>query len=212
MTTLIIGATGGIGAAMARAMAGTDALILAGRDEAKLSAVAAETGAKSQRVDVGFESHVRSLLDGVESLDTVIYAAGAAMPQPLADLDAAQVRAVWNANYFGAVWTLKYALPKLAEGGRMYLIGARPELVTAKGFSQYAASKAALAQAVTIARLELPRGTQKALTLVLPPAVDTPLWTQVGRVPRGAISAEAVAQAILSDRGGAAQGELRVEG
>lgn len=217
MTTLIIGATGGIGAAMARAMAGADSLILAGRDEAKLSALSAELGSATQgstaqRVDVGFESHVRSLLDGVEGLDTVIYAAGAAMPQPLADLDAAQVRAVWNANYFGAVWTLKYALPKLAEGGRMYLIGARPELVTAKGFSQYAASKAALAQAVTIARLELPRGTQKALTLVLPPAVDTPLWTQVGRVPRGAISAEAVAQAILTNRGGAAQGELRVEG
>ncbi|UQN05209.1 SDR family NAD(P)-dependent oxidoreductase [Deinococcus sp. QL22] len=217
MTTLIIGATGGIGAAMARAMAGADSLILAGRDEAKLSALAAELGSTAlgstaQRVDVGFESHVRSLLDGVESLDTVIYAAGAALPQPLADLDAAQVRAVWNANYFGAVWTLKYALPKLMEGGRMYLIGARPELVTAKGFSQYAASKAALAQAVTIARLELPRGTQKALTLVLPPAVDTPLWTQVGRMPRGAISAEAVAQAIAADRSGAAQGELRVEG
>ena len=82
------------------------------------------------------------------------------------------MRRVWNANYFGAMWVLKYGLPKLANGGRMYFIGARPELVTVRGFSQYAASKAALGRLLEVARIEA-RG--KMLTLVLPPAVDTAL-------------------------------------
>ena len=209
MQTMILGATGGIGAATARAFAAQgDTLTLSGRDEGKLAQIAAELGAASRVADVGFESHVRALLEGAPAPDTLVYAAGAAWPHPLAEAKAEQVRQVWNANYFGALWVLKYGLPRLAPGGRVYLIGARPELVTARGFSQYAASKAALARAAEIARLET-RGL--ALTLVLPPAVDTGLWTQVGRAPKGALSPDAVAQAIVADRAGPTQAELRVE-
>jgi NADP-dependent 3-hydroxy acid dehydrogenase YdfG len=209
MQTMILGATGGIGAATARAFAAQgDDLILSGRDEGKLGTLAAELGAAARVADLGFESHVRALLEAAPPLDTLVYAAGAAWPHPLAEADPAQVRQVWNANYFGALWVLKHGLSRLAPGGRVYLIGARPELVTAREFSQYAASKAALARAAEIARLET-RGL--ALTLVLPPAVDTALWTQVGRAPRGALSPDTVAQAIVADRAGPAQAELRVE-
>ena len=206
MNTLIIGATGGIGAAMARALAAQgDTLTLSGRNEATLTALAAELGAAHHAADVGYESHVRSLLEGLEPLDTLVYAAGAALPEPLKDADPGHVRAVWNANYFGALWVLKHGLGRLNPGARVYLIGAKPELVTARGFSQYAASKAALARAAEIARLET-RGTD--ITLVLPPAVDTALWAQVGRVPRGAVTPDVVAQAIAADRAGPAQTEL----
>lgn len=208
MNTLIIGATGGIGAATARAFAAQgNTLTLSGRNEGQLSALAAELGAAYRVADVGYESHVRALLDGMEGLDTLVYAAGVALPEPLKDADPAKVRAVWNANYFGALWVMKHGLSRLNAGGRVYLLGARPELVTARGFTQYAASKAALATAVGIARLEA-RGT--GITLVLPPAVDTNLWAQVGRAPKGAIPADAVAAAIVQDRAGAAQHELRV--
>ncbi|MCP2014765.1 NAD(P)-dependent dehydrogenase (short-subunit alcohol dehydrogenase family) [Deinococcus sp. HSC-46F16] len=210
MHTLIVGATGGIGAATARAFAARgDRLTLSGRDAGRLSALAAELGADSQAADLGYESHVRALLEGVGELDTLVYAAGAALPGPVQEADPAAVRAVWNANYFGALWVLKHGLRRMGAGGRVYLLGARPELVTARGFSQYAASKAALRSAAEIARLEA-RGV--GITVVLPPAVDTGLWTQVGRVPRGAIPPEAVAAAIALDRDGLPQPELRVEG
>ncbi|WP_189067967.1 SDR family NAD(P)-dependent oxidoreductase [Deinococcus radiotolerans] len=209
MHTLILGATGGIGAATARAFAAAGhTLTLSGRNEARLAALAAELGAVGRAADVGFESHVRTLLDAAPELDTLVYAAGAAHPEPLRDADPTHVRAVWNANYFGALWTLKYGLGRLAPGGRVYLLGARPELVTARGFSQYAASKAALARAAEVARLEH-RGV--GLTLVLPPAVETGLWAQVGRVPRGALAADAVARALVTDRAGEAQAELRID-
>lgn len=210
MKTLILGATGGIGAATARALAGAGAtLTLSGRDEARLSALAAELGAASRVADVGYESHVRALFEGLDGLDTLVYAAGAARPEPLKDADPNTVRAVWNANYFGALWVLKHGLGRMNRDGRVYLLGARPELVTARGFSQYAASKAALARAAEIARLEA-RGV--TVTLVLPPAVDTALWAQVGRAPRGAIPPDAVARAIAADRAGAGELEIRVSG
>lgn len=210
MNTLIIGATGGIGAATARVLAAQgDTLTLSGRNEATLTALAAELGAAHHAADVGFESHVCTLLEAAPELDTLVYAAGAALPEPLKDADPGHVRAVWNANYFGALWTLKHGLGRLNAGGRVYLLGARPELVTARGFSQYAASKAALARAVEVARLEH-RGV--GITLVLPPAVETGLWAQVGRVPRGALGPDAVARAIVADRAGEVQAELRIDG
>jgi NAD(P)-dependent dehydrogenase (short-subunit alcohol dehydrogenase family) len=209
MTTLILGATGGIGSALTQLWT-PEPLHLTGRDEAKLSALAAaRPDATTSKTDVGFESQVSRLFAGIETpLDTLVYAAGAAHPQPLAEAQAENVRQVWNANYFGVLWTLKYGLPKLAQGGRVYVIGARPEFTGARGFSQYAASKAAVARLLELARLEN-RG--KSITLVLPPAVDTGLWTQVGKVPKGALSPQAVAQAMVEHRAGAGSDELRVD-
>ncbi|WP_110885387.1 SDR family NAD(P)-dependent oxidoreductase [Deinococcus yavapaiensis] len=212
MTTLILGATGGLGSALARVWPDRP-LVVSGRDEAKLSELAFELGARPCKADVGYESHVQKLFASIESvgadLDTIVYAAGSVAPEPLSGASADVTRRVWNANYFGALWTLKHGLPKLKSGGRAYFVGARPELVTARGFAQYAASKAALARALDIARLEH-RGV--TITLVLPPAVDTPLWSAVGRVPRGALRASEVAEAILRDRlEDAGQTELRPE-
>ena len=209
MATLLIGATGGIGEALARGWP-EEALWLSGRDETRLDALAAELKATALRADLGYESHIKGLFAGLSMpLDTLVYAAGSAYPEPLAGATPEAVRKIWNANYFGALGVLKYGLPTMAEGGRLYFIGARPELVTARGFSQYAASKAALARMLEVARLEA-RG--RTLTLVLPPAVDTPLWTQVGRTPKGAMSAGAVAQAIIADRRGAGTPELTISG
>ena len=214
MATLLIGATGGIGEALARGWPAAfpdeqGTLWLSGRNEEKLGALASELNATTLKADVGYESHVKGLFEGLSApLDTLVYAAGSAYPEPLAGATAEAVRKVWNANYFGALWVLKYGLPRLAAGGRMYFIGARPELVTVRGFSQYAASKGALSKLLEVSRIEA-RG--KTITLVLPPAVDSPLWTQVGRTPKGAMSPETVAQAIIADRKGEGQAELMVE-
>ncbi|MFC4456012.1 SDR family NAD(P)-dependent oxidoreductase [Deinococcus sonorensis] len=208
MATLILGATGGIGSALARSWP-QEALWLGGRDEERVTQLAAPLQATPLTADFGYESQVRQLFAGLTlPLDTILYAAGAAYPEPLASTSAEHTRRIWNANYFGVLWTLKYGLPHLAPGGRVYVIGARPELVLARGFGQYAASKAAVATLLSVTRLE---HRQLTLTLVLPPAVETPLWQQVGRAPRGAIAATQVAQAILQDRSGSGGPELRVE-
>lgn len=208
MATLILGATGGIGSALARSWP-TEALWLSGRDEERLQALARELQATACRADVGYESHLRGLFDSLPlPLDTIVYAVGTVTPEVLSMSSPEATRRTWNANYFGALWTLKYGLPKLSPGGRAYFIGARSDLVTARGFAQYAASKAALARALDIARLE---EKSRKVTLVLPTAVDTALWQAVGRVPRGALPPESVARAIVRDRfEGAGVGELPI--
>lgn len=90
--------------------------------------------------------------------------AGAPLPGARRDAVPGRVRAVWSANACGALWGLKHAL------GRLDLPGARLELVTARGFSQDAAGKAALARLAGVIRLEA-RGV--GIVLVLPPAVET---------------------------------------
>jgi short-subunit dehydrogenase len=195
--TLIFGATGGIGQAVARALrAAGEEVVLSGRNPSKLRELAQELGAVWIPADVGHELEVAHLCQEVGAIDTLIYAAGTVLSSAVTDSNAVALEQMWNANYWGALWALKHALPHLAADGKAYLIGAYPELVRIKGLSQYAASKAALAALVEVAALE----RKNTLTLVLPPATKTPLWNLLGgKVPRGALEPEAVARAIVQD-------------
>jgi NAD(P)-dependent dehydrogenase (short-subunit alcohol dehydrogenase family) len=202
MTTLIFGATGGIGRALANALAaaGHD-LLLSGRRVEVLGALAAELSARALPAELADPAAVTAVFAEAGTLDLLIYAAGSVRVAPV--LQAGDE--IWTANYFGALWALRSGLPRLVPGGRAYLFGARPELIAARGFSQYAASKAALASLAKVAALE-----RHPVCLVLPPAVGTPLWGAVGRPPRGALSPEQVAAAILDDLGQECKPELRI--
>ncbi len=197
MKTLILGATGGIGQALTRAFAASgEQLFLSGRNMGLLRELAQETGADYSSADLGKELEVRALLEEVGSFDTLIYAAGAVSSAKLEEQESDAAERIWNANYWGAVWSLKHGLSRLAPDGKAYLLGAYPELVTARGMGQYAASKAALAQLAKIAALE----RKNTVTLVLPPAVNTGLWGGMGgKAPKSALEPEAVAQKILED-------------
>jgi len=197
MKTLILGATGGIGQALTRAFAASgEQLFLSGRNSSILRELAQETGADYCAADLGKELEVRALLEEVGQLDTLIYAAGAVSSSPLEGLESLAAERIWNANYWGAVWSLKHGLPRLAQDGKVYLLGAYPELITVRGMGQYAASKAALAGLAKIAALE----RKNTVTLVLPPAVNTPLWNGMGgKAPKNALEPDVVAQKILED-------------
>ena len=197
MKTLILGATGGIGQALTRAFSASgEQLFLSGRNSSLLRELAQETGADYSAADLGKELEVRALLEEVGSLDTLIYAAGAVSSAKLEEQESEAAERVWNANYWGAVWSLKHALPRLAADGKVYLLGAYPELITVRGMSQYAASKAALSGLAKIAALE----RKNTVTLVLPPAVNTPLWSGMGgKAPKGALEPDAVARKVLED-------------
>ena len=64
MATLVIGATGGIGGALARGWP-EEALWLSGRDGAKLDTLATELKATPLKADLGYESHIRALFGGL---------------------------------------------------------------------------------------------------------------------------------------------------
>ncbi len=197
MNTLIFGATGGIGSSLARILPAP--LILAARNAKKLRELELETGAYAVPTDVCNELELDALAREVVArggLKLLIYAVGDIAPASILESNAQNLERVWRANVLGAQLVLKHFAPLLEPSARVYLLGAKRELITFKNFSGYAASKAALDSLAAIARLEF----QRSVIVVKPPAVNTDFWQKLGtRAPRNAISADAVAQAILLD-------------
>ncbi len=207
MRALIIGAGGGVGSAVVRALnAAPDAhtLTLVGRDARKLSALSGH----AVPTDVASELEVQALFDDLPPQDLIVYAAGSVHPEPLKTTTADAWNRVVDANLTGLFYTLKYADAKLNPGARVFVLGARPELVTFQGFAAYAAAKAGVAALVKVAAQEYKR--RASLTLVLPRAVNTDFWRGVGKPPKDALESQAVAEAIIKSLTGEPVAELRV--
>jgi 2-deoxy-D-gluconate 3-dehydrogenase len=109
---VVTGAGRGLGAAAVRSLAeaGADVALLA-RNKEELEAIAAEVEGHSRQaltlaVDVTNEAEVEAAADHVVSLfgriDILVNNAGQAMMGPLLELDAAQLRRVFEVNVFGA--------------------------------------------------------------------------------------------------------------
>ncbi len=200
---MIIGATGGIGSAIARALAPAFDLTLVGRDAAALGRLRGDLGAaRALGADVAVELEVAALADDLPDIDVLVYAVGAALPGALSDADVAAWETQWGANVWGFALTVKHLAPRLAKGGRVLVLGARPELSAARGMAAYAASKAGVDGVARVAALEL-RRQRVSVTVVRPGAVATDLWAPLGGAPKGALApadvADAVAQALRAE-------------
>jgi NAD(P)-dependent dehydrogenase (short-subunit alcohol dehydrogenase family) len=205
---LIIGATGGIGSALAGQLKDTHQLTLVGRNETKLRELRNATGGNIIPTDVSSELEVQALFEEVSGIDLLIYSAGDIQPELLKLASGDAYRRVLDANLTGLLFTLKYAEAKLNEGSRVYVLGARPELITYRGFGVYAAAKAGVKALVDIAAIEYKR--KASFTLVLPKAVNTEFWKNVGKPPADALSPNDVAKAIVDSLTGEPVSELKV--
>ncbi|PZA05805.1 MULTISPECIES: SDR family NAD(P)-dependent oxidoreductase [unclassified Meiothermus] len=202
MKTLIIGATGGIGGALARLLQGRAELWLAGRRAEALAALAAETGGRAAPLELGDELEVAALFEATGPLDLLLYAAGAVARSPLRATPRDRLEEVLTANFLGAFFALKHA--RFHPGARALFLGAYPAYVEAPGFAAYAAGKRALEGLVNAARKELGREGVK-LILVRLPAVATELWAPLGGAPRGALTPDEAARRILAGLEGAGE-------
>jgi cyclic-di-GMP-binding biofilm dispersal mediator protein len=194
MRILIVGATGGIGQALARELKDHE-LFLCGRNKSALRALAEATDGHALPAALEDELEVEALLKEIGPLDLLLYAAGAVSKGPLREIDRDDVERLLVANTLGALFTLKHA--HFERGARAAFLGAYPSYVEVPGFSLYAASKRALEGLLNAARKEFAK-EQIFLTLVRLPAVATGLWTPLGGAPRGAKSPKEVAKAILT--------------
>lgn len=195
---LVIGATGGIGGAIARALAADHDLTLSGRDAQALGRLRRELGAaRAVAADVAFELEVAALADDLPSVDLLVYAAGVARPEPLSGGSDAAWSEQWRVNAFGLALVLKHLAPSLAQGARVVAIGAQPQLAAARQMAGYAASKAALDAVARVAALEL-RRAKVSVHVVRPGAVATGLWAPLGGAPRGAMAPDEAARRIVA--------------
>ncbi|GAB2487018.1 SDR family oxidoreductase [Jatrophihabitans fulvus] len=230
------GGTSGIGLAVVRRFVAEGAhVIVTGRRQAQLDAVAAEFGdaVTTVRADASDPADVAALFATVAArgtgLDVVHANAGGGSMKPLADVTADDIDTVFATNVRGTALTVQGSLPLLNDGAAVVVTGSTAGSGKERDFGVYGASKAAIATMTRTWAVELaPRGVR--INTVIPGPTETPgltglapghedaLLQQIAAgVPLGRVlRAEEVAAAVLflaSDQSSAMTGsELVVDG
>lgn len=201
---LVTGASRGIGAAVARALAPGHDLLLGGRDQAALAALAAELpGSRPWPVELTDGAALAEAAAGIERLDVLVHSAGVGLLGTVAETPAATWRTQFEVNVVAVAELTRLLLPALrAARGRVVLLNSGAGFSARAGWASYAASKFALrALADALRAEEAPHGVR--VTSVHPGRVDTPMQRAIvehegGRYDPGAyLRPESVAGAVL---------------
>ncbi|WP_197382701.1 SDR family oxidoreductase [Mycolicibacterium mengxianglii] len=144
-TALITGASRGLGAAIAAALAPTHTLLLAGRPSAELDAVAAEHGATTWPMDLTDAASIEASTEVLTELDVLVHNAGVMYPGRVAESTLDEWRATFEVNVLGAVALTLAVLPALrAANGQVVFINSGSGRNVSAGMASYSASKFAL--------------------------------------------------------------------
>lgn len=213
---LITGASSGIGAATAVALAQAGArLILSGRDEARLQAVAARTGALALPADLaeedGPDQLIKAALAETGRIDVLVCNAGAGWAGPIGDLPSSKATELITVNLLAPIQLARLVAPGMAARGtgRLIFVSSIAGMTGVRNEAVYAATKAGVNYLADSLGYEL-AGTGAGVSVVLPGVVDTPFFRHRGRpyarrMP-APIPPERVARAILQ----AAQRDLDI--
>src|SRR5262245_10077940 len=117
---VVTGASSGIGAATARALAadGWDVVIGARRAD-RIAALAAEVGGQGHRLDVTDQASVDAFVAEVPECRLLVNNAGGALGwAPVAEADTAEWQAMYDTNVLGTVRMTRALIPALEASGR----------------------------------------------------------------------------------------------
>ena len=144
-TAMITGASRGLGAAIATALAPTHTLFLAGRPSADLDAVAEQFGATTWPIDLGDLDAIPEVVDPIVELDVLIHNAGVAYPGRVAESTVDEWRATLQVNVLGPVALTLSLLPALrSAGGHVVFVNSGSGINASPGLASYSGSKFAL--------------------------------------------------------------------
>lgn len=142
---MITGASRGLGAAIARALAPTHTLFLAGRPSAALDEVAGELGATTWPIDLADPDAIPAAVEPIVELDVLIHNAGVAYPGRVAESTVDEWRDTLSVNVIGAVALTLALLPALrSAGGDVVFVNSGSGINASPGLASYSASKFAL--------------------------------------------------------------------
>jgi NADP-dependent 3-hydroxy acid dehydrogenase YdfG len=144
-TAMITGASRGLGAAVAAALAPTHTLFLAGRPSERLDAVAEEFGATTWPVDFEDLEAIPAAVEPIVELDVLIHNAGVAYPGRVAESTVDEWRTTMDVNVLGPVaLTLALLEPLRAAEGHVVFVNSGSGINASPGLASYSASKFAL--------------------------------------------------------------------
>ena len=190
---VVTGAGRGIGRAVARALAAEGAsVVLASRTRAELATAAEDVraaGAEALAVptDLRDEREVTALVDEslgrFDRIDVLVNAAGVASFGPVADTKTDDWDAMLSVNLRGAMLASRAVLRTMLRQGRgtIISIGSIAARRPIAGCAAYAATKAGLVAFSQVLAEEV-RPTVR-VGVLLPGAVDTPLWDSLSGGP-----------------------------
>ncbi|MFC4455787.1 SDR family oxidoreductase [Deinococcus sonorensis] len=177
--TLITGASGGIGSALAQQLDGHD-LLLQGRDEARLKALCAELPhATPLLLDLHAPERFAAAIAPLERVTNVIHNAGVVELGPVAGQDYHIWSQTLAVNVVAPAELTRLLLPLIrAERGTVVFVNSGAGLAASPGWGSYAASKFALrALADALRAEEAPHGVR--VTTVFPGRTDTAMQQKV---------------------------------
>jgi NADP-dependent 3-hydroxy acid dehydrogenase YdfG len=144
-TAMITGASGGLGAAIATALAPTHTLLLAGRPSDRLDALAERLGAPTWPLDLTDPDSIEAGTEVLTELDVLVHNAGVSFPGRVAESTVDEWRATLDVNVVGAVALTLALLPALRTArGHVVFINSGAGRVASPGLASYSASKFAL--------------------------------------------------------------------
>ena len=207
----ITGASSGIGAAAARALAAEGAKVVIGARRAeRLKELAAELNGSATVVEMDVRKSedsqklVEAALDAHGRLDTIVVNAGIGVYGGIMDMSDQQIEEMIETNVSGTVWPIRAAVPLLlkGDGGDIVIVASVAGLRGAGDEAVYAATKFAQVGLAGALDREL-REQGIRVTAICPGGVATEFAMGTGRTPdmpglEEMLRPEDVAAAIVS--------------
>ncbi len=173
---VITGASSGIGAAAARALAAEGfEVVLGARRRERLEDLAAETGGRASVLDVTDQESVREFVADLPHCDVLVNNAGGALGlAPVGESDEEQWQQMYEANVLGTMRMTRALLPALVASGDGHVVGITSiaAFESYRGGAGYTAAKHAQRSLLRALRLEL-LGQPVRVTDIAPGMVET---------------------------------------
>jgi NADP-dependent 3-hydroxy acid dehydrogenase YdfG len=175
-TAVITGASSGIGAATARALAAEGyRTVLGARRLDRLEQLGAELGGEAIALDVADPASVESFVAGVSRCDVLVNNAGGALGlDSVAEADEEKWLRMYQSNVLGQMRMTRALLPRLVESGDGHVVGVTSiaAIEPYVGGAGYNAAKHAQRATLRVLRQEL-LGQPVRVTEVAPGMVET---------------------------------------
>jgi NADP-dependent 3-hydroxy acid dehydrogenase YdfG len=178
--TVISGATGGVGLALADARR-SDRLVLLGRDPDKLAQLARDhPEASTHQVDYTSADAVAESFSGLDRIDRLVHCTGAITEGSIVELGLDSVTEMMTANFLAPLAVTQAALPLLRlVGGIVVFISSGSAKRVRPRWTGYAASKYAARALADGIRAE---ETNVRVLSVYCGAIDTPMRASLGEI------------------------------